>query len=211
MLKKLKDENNFTNMSLDMNPITDLTPYLDRAWAQWVKVNNDSLPAITQQFQSAWDAFYTQLKADWQAYGSFYDWVVAMDKPYQLAKCLAVFDLDHAENESVRAKHQYIYNGPFKACLLTCYAQHKITLEVYMDTIFPTLSQSWVDRDVQHLISPTRLKKWRHRLETLLAAYKEKFPSTQLTPPTQIISWLSQSLSLLRDSGEVTAIKTHIM
>ena len=191
------------NGSIDLKgplaPVTDLQPYLNQAWERLVAAYNPV--DIRLQAEAVFRTFYDALRADWATTEPLplSDWVISTDQPYQLAKVLTAFDVrDSAE------RRQYVFDGPFRVMLQRCYAPHRITLELYLSTVFPALVQTWRTRDLDHLLGPPRLARLRANLDQVRAAYRNKFPLPPATPDA-VVAWLNRALPLAQTRRQVTA------
>jgi hypothetical protein len=203
LLKQLQDGVQFDKIEEELTPVTDVDPYLSQAWKLLTKTYDIAIfkPRVENEF----DQFYNQLKLDWKQDSVFCDLVVQMDKPYQLEKSLNALDLTSPVNS---ARKDYIW-GPFKTMLMTCYAPHKVTLNMYMENVFPKLASQWLERDIQQVLSKDRMQRIRSNLDIMLNAYLEKYVNNATQPMSQdqvknVISWLSQVMVIAHNQPTIS-------
>ena len=199
LLKEMKNEVPFDTILTQLDPVQDIQPYLERAWKEWVQVYDpkDIQPEVEAAFREVYDKFRT----DWSKNSVFCDLVVKMDQPYQISKSLDVFDASKSNSKRI-----FIFQGPFRSNLQTCYALHKVTLDFYMTTVFPPLVQEWKQQDRKQILDPQRLHRLRSNLDQVMAVYGNTYGEkgtgdTSTHQPTDIphdaISWLSRVMLFL--------------
>jgi hypothetical protein len=107
--------------------------------------------------------------------------------------------LDAFDVNKSNSKRVFIFQGPFRANLQTCYAQHKVTLELYVTTVFPRVRKEWKQRDIKQILDPQRLQRLRSNLDQVMTAYGNIFGEKGHDIPHAAISWLSRVMLFLHN------------